>query len=98
ENATENHFTIKYDGGAAQPGHGALTFNGQGAGDIMTLTRAGRVGIGTKLASEKLEVVGNIKAQAYLYTSDARLKENVKTYDNALLKILALRGVNFNWI
>ena len=59
---------------------------------------SGRIGVGIAAPSEKIEVNGNVKAQAYLYTSDARLKKNVKTYNNALVKILALRGVKFDWI
>jgi hypothetical protein len=30
--------------------------------------------------------------------SDARLKENVSTIENALDKVMQLRGVNYNWI
>ena len=30
-------------------------------------------------------------------TSDARLKDNVTTIDNALDKVLAMRGVEFDW-
>lgn len=59
---------------------------------------SGRIGVGIASPSEKIEVNGNVKAQAYLYTSDVRLKKNVKTYDNALVQILALRGVKFDWI
>lgn len=56
-----------------------------------------RVGIWTTSPSEKLEVVGNIKANAYLYTSDERFKTNISTIDSALDKISSLRGVNFDW-
>jgi predicted ribosome quality control (RQC) complex YloA/Tae2 family protein len=58
----------------------------------------GSVGINTTAPSEKLEVNGNVKAAAYLYTSDKRLKKNVKTLDDALERILNLRGVSFKWI
>ena len=30
--------------------------------------------------------------------SDVRLKKNIQTLDNALDKINALRGVEFNWV
>jgi hypothetical protein len=36
-------------------------------------------------------MVGNVTAY-----SDARVKTNIKTIDNALLKVLALRGVTYN--
>ncbi|MGE3609721.1 MAG: tail fiber domain-containing protein, partial [Bacteriovoracaceae bacterium] len=34
---------------------------------------------------------------AFYYTSDARLKKDVKTIDSALSKVSQLRGVHFNW-
>ncbi|MFZ4461995.1 MAG: hypothetical protein ACOYN2_05875 [Patescibacteria group bacterium] len=37
----------------------------------------GRVGIGTTTPSEALEVNGNVKATAYYYSSDKRLKDNI---------------------
>ena len=57
----------------------------------------GNVGIGTSTPSEKLEVAGNIKAIAYLYSSDKRLKKNIKPIENALEKIQKLEGVEFTW-
>jgi len=38
-----------------------------------------------------------ITAASFLYSSDARLKKDVKTLDNALAKVQALEGVSFNW-
>ena len=40
---------------------------------------------------------GYIYASAYYYTSDERKKENIRTIDNALEKVVQLRGVNFDW-
>ncbi len=57
----------------------------------------GNVGIGTISPNEKLEVAGNVKAVAFLYSSDARLKENIQKIDSPLEKILKLNGVSFNW-
>lgn len=57
----------------------------------------GNVGIGVTAPGEKLEVSGNVKATAFLYSSDERLKENIETVGSALDKIMALRGVSFNW-
>ena len=57
----------------------------------------GNVGLGYTSPSEKLEVSGNVKATSYLYTSDRRLKDNIKTIDDSLAKILSLRGVEFDW-
>jgi hypothetical protein len=48
-----------------------------------------------------IDGVGNIGAPSgtNIYNaSDIRLKKNIKTLDNSLAKINALRGVEFNWI
>src|SRR5262249_44588619 len=39
-------------------------------------------------------VCGNMAASAFLYSSDARLKDNVKPIDNALWKLLQIKGVS----
>jgi len=65
--------------------------------EAVRITQAGSVGIGTSNPSEKLEVAGNVKATEFLYTSDARLKKDVSTLEDALNKVLQLRGVNFTW-
>lgn len=63
----------------------------------------GKVGIGTNNIqnvasepSEALEVAGNVKATAFLQSSDKRLKTDIKTLDEAN-DILKLRGVQFTW-
>lgn len=38
-----------------------------------------------------------MRSAAYYYTSDKRLKKNVRTYPDALDKMLELRGVYFDW-
>ncbi len=58
---------------------------------------SGNIGIGTIVPSEKLEVAGNVRAAAYLYTSDRRLKENIETLEGSSNKVLGLRGVEFDW-
>src|SRR5690606_24376672 len=63
----------------------------------MVINESGNVGIGANAPSERLEVEGNVRADAYLYTSDQRLKENVETLSNSCEKVLALRGVEFDW-
>ncbi|MFH2138616.1 MAG: tail fiber domain-containing protein [Candidatus Omnitrophota bacterium] len=58
----------------------------------------GNVGIGTTTPSKKLYVNGTAGGtSAWQYPSDERLKQNIKTIDNALEKVLKLRGVNFEW-
>ena len=55
-----------------------------------------RVGIGDATPSYTLDVAGTIRATGDVIAySDARVKDNVKTIDNALDKITKLRGVSY---
>ncbi len=63
----------------------------------MRIQTDGDVGIGTTNPTFKLHVIGKIKSDGITETSDERLKENIATIDNALIKVLALRGVYFDW-
>ena len=57
------------------------------------------VGIGTSSPVYKLDVSGDIRATGEVIAySDARVKENVETIHNALEKVTAMRGVNYNKI
>ncbi len=42
-------------------------------------------------------VCGTAAATAFIYSSDRRLKDNIKPIDNSLWKVLQLTGVSFNW-
>ena len=42
-------------------------------------------------------IAGTMTATGFIYNSDVKLKKNINTIDNALAKILQLRGVSFNW-
>lgn len=44
-----------------------------------------------------LTVGGNITAAAFLYSSDRRLKKDVRTFEKPLETIQQLHGVRFNW-
>jgi len=61
----------------------------------------GNVGIGLfppdAPPSSELEVKGTIKAGAFMYTSDSRLKENVREISSPLEKVMKLHGVTFDW-
>lgn len=57
----------------------------------------GNVGIGTTNPSSKLHVAGPVLATQFNTSSDLRLKKNITTVDNALDKVAALRGVEFEW-
>jgi hypothetical protein len=58
---------------------------------------AGNVGIGTTTPAHRLDVVGNVMANAYFHRSDRELKTGIKPLENSLEKILDISGVSFNW-
>jgi Chaperone of endosialidase/Pectate lyase superfamily protein len=62
----------------------------------MTITQ-GDVGIGTASPTEKLHVVGNVLANSFIQSSDARLKTDVTKLSNVLEKLQQVRGVSFTW-
>ena len=68
-----------------------------GANSLFVYSSDGKVGIGTASPSELLEVSGNVKATAFISTSDERLKENVRPAEG-LSKVLKLKGVQYDWI
>ncbi|MCP4707149.1 MAG: tail fiber domain-containing protein [Planctomycetes bacterium] len=66
-------------------------------GDVITGT--GNVGIGTTTPTRKLFVNGQAGGTtSWSNDSDARLKKNVTTIENALQKVQQLRGVEYEWI
>jgi hypothetical protein len=78
---------------------GNLIFYSYGASsEVLNILRSnGNVGIGTSSPSEKLHVIGNILASADVIAySDARVKTNIQTIEDALSKVLKLRGVTYN--
>ena len=79
-------------------GNNTTTSNARIAGSGNTYFAAdnGNVGIGTTTPSEKLEVNGNVKATAFYYSSDRRLKKDINTIQGLGL-IKKLRGVEFRW-
>jgi hypothetical protein len=70
-----------------------------GNGNMVFQTYGDNVGIGTTTAAYKLDVSGTIRATGDVIAySDIRVKENIKTLDNSLEKVVKLRGVEFNKI
>lgn len=61
------------------------------------LTSSGNVGIGVTNPSYKLHVNGKLRTNGINETSDGRLKRNVNVIENALAKVIAMRGVNYEW-
>ena len=58
--------------------------------------KTGSMTAGMDLSSSSLQVKGDVVAYSSS-VSDARLKDNVETIDNALDKVCALRGVSYTW-
>ena len=49
-------------------------------------------------ASYEMRVVGDAHASGAFYSdSDVRLKKNIQTYENAMEKLMQIRGVSFEW-
>lgn len=64
--------------------------------ELNIVYQGNNVGIGVNVPSQKLQVNGNILAASFLYPSDARLKENIRTVEG-LDRVSRLRGVEFTW-
>ena len=55
------------------------------------------VGIGTSGPAYTLDVNGQVHATCFPTSSDVRFKKNIVPLENALEKVLALRGVSYEW-
>lgn len=66
-------------------------------GRRITILHSGQVGIGEQEPAEQLHVDGDVLADEYLTPSDARLKREVETFDDAGALVQLLRGVTFHW-
>ena len=69
-----------------------------GGVERLSISSAGRVGIGKTATAQALEVNGSVLAVSYLTTSDKRLKKDILPLESSLEKILSLRPVKFNWL
>lgn len=85
--AERNRLEIGYQTSAGQALWGQLVIHGP----------SGRVGIGTVAPADRLHVAGNVRANDFLVTSDARLKSHVRPIEGAAETLEKLRGVEFQW-
>lgn len=85
-------------GGVVIQGSGSNSYgNTYITGSGNTYFNGGNVGIGTVSPGYKLDVAGEVRATAFYYSSDARLKENVAVIHDGLEKVKQLDGVYFKW-
>ena len=63
----------------------------------MVIKENGFIGMGNSAPTVRLQVTGDIIANSIAGSSDARFKTNISPITNSLQKVLALRGVHFNW-
>ena len=68
-----------------------------GGSDDVVVDSSGNVGINSTSPTEKLDVIGTVKATDFNTTSDQNLKTNIQTIEDPLAKIVQIRGVNFEW-
>ena len=100
-NALDNNkFAIirSVDGNTVPVVNSTNTGVNSGTADFV-IDSGGSIGIGVTSPGYKLDVDGTIRATGDVIAySDKRVKENIKTIDNALNKVNKLRGVEFNKI
>ena len=94
-----NGGNIYFKTGNSTSGTGTDISSLKSATTRMMINENGKVSIGTIsiVSGYTLYVIGAVQATAYNATSDIRHKENVCDLENALEKINAIRGVNFNF-
>jgi hypothetical protein len=83
---------IQYNNSGTLGASSGLTFNNT----TNAVSISGGLGVGTAASSTAGEIRATNNITAY-YSSDARLKENVRPISNALEDLLKLRGVRFDW-
>ena len=68
------------------------------AASRLVINTSGNVGIGTANPSSALEVTGSIEVNgAVVHASDRKWKDHITTIDDAVSKVMHLRGVEFEW-
>ncbi len=74
-----------------------VVIGGGSAQRVLVNLVSGDVGINTLSPGYKLDVNGTVGGASFNYNSDENLKTNIQTITNPIDKIMALRGVTFNW-
>lgn len=92
---------IAASGGGATLGEGTLTYYAAvnaftGAGSFAGTLEANSLGVGVAASGVEGEIRATNNVTGY-YSSDIRLKENIRPIDTPLEKVGALRGVYYDW-
>jgi hypothetical protein len=77
--------------------HGATNGTSWNTNRPFTIYQGNKVGINMDTPTYALHVVGKVKTDGINETSDERLKKDVAIIEEPLAKILAMRGVTYNW-
>jgi hypothetical protein len=64
---------------------------------VAQFNASGNLGVGVTPSSYKVDVNGNVHAVGFPTSSDVRFKKNITPIENALSKVLKLRGVKYEW-
>ena len=88
---------LAYGLGVDGSGYGHIYINVNGPTSLMTFHLNGNIGIG-RTPSYKLDVNGNIRVNTTVYSSDRRLKTNIKMLDGQNEDLFKLEGVSYNFI
>jgi hypothetical protein len=69
------------------------------SGDVKLKSYSGNIDLDAPsvTVSGDVFITGDVSATSLVTTSDKRFKKNIVTVDNALSKVLQLRGVNYYW-
>ena len=84
-------------GTAWQIKQGGIALNAGGHQAAGLIVEQGNVGIGDTTPGVKLDVAGNVRANAFYYHSDQVLKREIKPIENSLERVLRLEPVSFEW-
>ena len=68
-----------------------------GATLVGQFNASGNLGVGVTPSSYKIDANGQVHATCFPTSSDVRFKKKIVPLENALEKVLALRGVQYEW-
>jgi len=95
--AARSNLSVPSTTGSGASGTWGISITGNAATATNSTQLGGVAASGYALLSGAT-FTGNVNAPAYFYTSDLRVKNNIKTLTDALAKVNAMRGVSFDWV